>query len=50
MTADRPYRTSPGAEYVMEELKKCSGTQFDPEVVNAFLEILDEDKAIDCRS
>jgi len=40
MTADRPYRPAPGIEYAISELKKYSGTQFDPKVVEAFLNIL----------
>lgn len=37
MTTDRPYRKGLGLEAAFEELKRCSGTQFDPELVNAFL-------------
>ena len=37
MTAERPYRETPGKEKTVEELKRCSGTQFDPKVVEAFL-------------
>ncbi len=37
MTADRPYRPSPGVEYAVSELLKYSGTQFDPQVADAFL-------------
>ncbi|GAB4538833.1 MAG: hypothetical protein Fur0020_07760 [Thermodesulfovibrionia bacterium] len=40
MTADRPYRKSPGIEYAISEFKRCSGTQFDPKVVEVFLNIL----------
>jgi GAF domain-containing protein len=40
MTADRPYRPSPGKEYAISEFKRCSGTQFDPNVVEAFLRVL----------
>jgi PAS domain S-box-containing protein/putative nucleotidyltransferase with HDIG domain len=40
MTADRPYRTAPGKEYAISELKKYSGSQFDPMVVEAFLKVL----------
>ena len=41
MTAVRPYRTSPlSAEAAQEELRKGAGTQFDPDVVSAFLETL----------
>ncbi len=40
MTADRPYRPSPGIGYAKLELKRCSGTQFDSRVVEAFLRVL----------
>ncbi len=40
MTAERPYRETPGREKAIEELKKNAGTQFDPKVVEAFLKIL----------
>ena len=40
MTADRPYRPSPGMDYAVEELKRCSGTQFDPAIVEAFLKAI----------
>jgi HD-GYP domain-containing protein (c-di-GMP phosphodiesterase class II) len=38
MTTDRPYRKALKKEAAIEELKKCSGTQFDSEVVEAFVE------------
>ncbi|MEO6858854.1 MAG: diguanylate cyclase [Solirubrobacteraceae bacterium] len=42
MISDRPYRPAmPGAE-AREELRRCAGTQFDPLVVEAFLESLSE--------
>jgi putative nucleotidyltransferase with HDIG domain/PAS domain S-box-containing protein len=41
MTADRPYRAAPGKDYAILELKECSGTQFDPKVVEAFLRVID---------
>ena len=37
MTTDRPYRKAKGKEVAIEELKKCSGTQFDKGVVEAFI-------------
>jgi putative two-component system response regulator len=37
MTSDRPYRTAMPALKAFEEVKRCSGTQFDPAVVDAFL-------------
>jgi len=42
MMSERPYRPSPGKEYAISELKRCSGTQFDPEVVEASLRVLDK--------
>ncbi len=40
MTSDRPYRPSPGLEFALNELQTHKGSQFDPDVVNAFLKIL----------
>lgn len=37
LTSDRPYRKGPGHEFAVEEIKRCSGTQFSPRVVEAFL-------------
>lgn len=39
MGADRPYRKGRPRDEIILELKRCSGTQFDPEVVRAFLSI-----------
>ena len=39
MTSDRAYRKGLPHEYAVEELKKSSGTQFSPKVVEAFLQI-----------
>jgi len=38
MTTDRVYRRKLGIEDALNELHRCSGTQFDPEVVAAFSE------------
>ena len=40
MTSDRPYRTAMSEELALSELHNCSGTQFDPKVVNAFVRAL----------
>jgi len=40
MTSDRPYRPAPPKEYAISELKRCTGTQFDAEAVEAFLKVL----------
>ncbi|HBG46494.1 MAG TPA: hypothetical protein DDW94_05830 [Deltaproteobacteria bacterium] len=37
MSADRPYRKGKSMEVIIAELKRCSGTQFDPDMVRAFL-------------
>jgi len=36
MTSDRPYRKAVGREEALVELRRCSGSQFDPRVVEAF--------------
>jgi len=38
MTTDRPYRNALGKEIAIEELRRCSGTQFDRGVVEAFIQ------------
>ncbi|MDO8587412.1 MAG: diguanylate cyclase [Armatimonadota bacterium] len=40
MTADRPHRAKLTPEAAMAELERCTGKQFDPEVVKAFVTIL----------
>lgn len=37
MTSNRPYRSKRGKRDALDEIRRCSGTQFDPEVVNALL-------------
>jgi diguanylate cyclase (GGDEF)-like protein len=37
MTTDRPYRRAPGHERARDEIVRCSGSQFRPDVVEAFL-------------
>jgi hypothetical protein len=37
MIADRPYRSGMSIAEARSELERCTGTQFDPEVVRAFL-------------
>ena len=39
MTSDRPYRKGTTFANAVEEVSRCGGTQFDPEVVRAFLDI-----------
>ncbi len=37
ITSDRPYRKARSVEAARKELQRCSGTQFDPEIVDVFL-------------
>jgi putative nucleotidyltransferase with HDIG domain len=41
MTSERPYRTALSHNFTVKEIVKCSGTQFDPAIVDVFLEIQD---------
>lgn len=43
MTSDRPYRVALSKESAIEEIKKQSGSQFDPHVVDIFLQIIEND-------
>ena len=45
MTANRPYRSARGREYAVEEFRSCSGSQFDPKLVEAFLRVVDRGEA-----
>lgn len=42
MTTQRPYRKAVSREQAVAEIKKNSGTQFDPQLVEIFLEVLRE--------
>ena len=41
MSSDRPYRKALSKEQILHELHRCSGTQFDPDIVKVFLSIED---------
>jgi HD-GYP domain-containing protein (c-di-GMP phosphodiesterase class II) len=45
MTSDRSYRDAIGHGRARDELMRHAGTQFDPEVVAAFLAVLDREAA-----
>jgi HD-GYP domain-containing protein (c-di-GMP phosphodiesterase class II) len=45
MIADRPYRSGMPPSAARQELLRCAGTQFDPQVVAAFLRALDAEGA-----
>ena len=46
MTTKRSYANALSLDEAIEELKKCSGTQFDPQVVEAFIKLLKENPRI----
>ncbi len=46
MTSDRTYRKRMSKDDAVEELKKYSGSQFDPNVVEVFIKLLEEDPEI----
>jgi HD-GYP domain-containing protein (c-di-GMP phosphodiesterase class II) len=43
MTSDRPYRRARPFSDARAEIKRCTGTQFDPRVVEAFMAVQAED-------
>lgn len=43
MVSDRPYRRGRSQQDAILELRRCSGTQFDPRVVEAFIRVLSDD-------
>ena len=43
MTTDRPYRRARSQKEALAELERCSGTQFDPEVVAALVTVVTRD-------
>ena len=40
MTSDRPYRSAVSSAEAVDELRRCSGSQYDPEIVELFCAIL----------
>ena len=44
MVNDRPYHKAMPEEDAIAELKRCSGTQFDPDVVEAFVRLLEREE------
>lgn len=41
MTNKRPYKDPMTTSEAIDELKRCSGTQFDPELVDIFISIIE---------
>jgi diguanylate cyclase (GGDEF)-like protein len=44
MTSNRPYNKRKTYEEAIVELKKCSGSQFDPDIADSFIEVIKENK------
>jgi HD-GYP domain-containing protein (c-di-GMP phosphodiesterase class II) len=42
MSSDRPYRRAYNFDEMMSEVRRCSGSQFDPVVVNAFEQVAEK--------
>jgi HD-GYP domain-containing protein (c-di-GMP phosphodiesterase class II) len=45
MTTDRSYRAAMPVADAIAELRRCSGTQFDPDVVDVLVELLEDEAA-----
>ncbi len=43
MVHDRPYHKAMSHEMAVEELLRCSGTQFDPQLVQVFLKVINDE-------
>ena len=43
MASRRSYKESLDRAYIVEELRRCRGTQFDPEVVDVFIDMIETD-------
>ncbi|MCK4368174.1 MAG: diguanylate cyclase [Dehalococcoidales bacterium] len=41
MTSPRPYREQLSSQQALNELKRCAGTQFDPELVDVFCKLIE---------
>ena len=46
LTSERPYKRAWSVDEALEEIKRQSGRQFDPRVVDAFLKIVDRQMSL----
>ncbi|MBO8128371.1 MAG: PAS domain S-box protein [Peptococcaceae bacterium] len=47
MTSDRPYRKALTRQEAVAELKRCAGTQFDPDLVNVFINLINKETQLE---
>ena len=47
MTHDRPYRLAMGRDEALRELQQCAGTQFDPRLVQSFVQLISSKQSED---
>lgn len=47
MTTERPYQETKSFTEAITELKSCSGSQFDPQLVDSFIEVIEESPTVD---
>jgi len=45
ITNNRPYRPAQSVEHAIAEIRACAGSQFDPEIVDAFVSLLSANRA-----
>ena len=48
MTSNRPYNNRKSYDEAIDELRKCEGTQFDPDIAETFIEVITSKHGIDC--
>jgi hypothetical protein len=46
MTHDRPYKRAMGFEEALAELQRCAGSDFDPELVRLFVDLVERDATL----
>jgi diguanylate cyclase (GGDEF)-like protein len=44
MTSDRPYRKAVSQQAAVAEIKRCAGTQFDPDLAKIFIEMVEDNQ------
>ena len=49
-TSRRAYKDALSVEYAIGELEKGKGTQFDPDVAEAFIELIEEDPSFQVKA